>query len=276
VEHRAAEHGAGVAAGTRLPTQNKKEQCYMRLFKLIGALAVVLAFSALAVATASAAETLWKWLPGSVGETLKGKSAKATLTSTDPGVGTLTITCAKSSLLLSAKEEEKEVKSELVEKGSTEKKDATLSLLVVVFEECTALGLPVNSVGAPAKTILVHIEEHNCMISVPEKKFGVLLEILPLSLEVPAIKAGILVRGAVIGQLLGAKEGEKVLTYKLDLNAPGGTSQEIKKCEGGVENKLEAALDATGKFEPAFEEAKEGVLEFDMTKDTAGEEMMEK
>jgi len=52
----------------------------MRIFKLIGALVVVLAFSVVAVATsASAKETLWKWLPGSVGETMKGKSGEGVL-----------------------------------------------------------------------------------------------------------------------------------------------------------------------------------------------------
>jgi hypothetical protein len=37
----------------------------MRVFKLIGATAIILAVVAIATATASAAETLWPWLPGS-------------------------------------------------------------------------------------------------------------------------------------------------------------------------------------------------------------------
>jgi hypothetical protein len=241
----------------------------MRLFKIIGALAVVLAFSAVAVATASAAETLWKWLPGSVGETFKGKSGPAELKSTDEGKA-LTIPCKESTISLT--EPETKVVSELIKEGATEGKDATLSLFVVDFKGCKTLGLGINSAGDKTEVILVHIEAHNCMIE--KGKFGLLLKILPIHLEVPAAKVLILVRGAVIGQLLGAKEGEKVLTYKLDLNAPGGV-QEIKKCEGGVENTLEASLDGVNFF-PATEEAKEGTLEFDMTKDTAGEEMMEK
>jgi len=255
----------------------------MRTFKLIAAMALVLAFSAIGVAaTASAAEILWKWLPGSVGETLKGGSGKATLT-TKFGGAAFTIECAKSTLLLTYtfKKGEGEnptevtASSELVKEGSTEGKDATLSLLIIHFEKCLSFGLPVNSVGDLKEIILVHVEEHNCMINAKEKEFGVLLVPLQVHLEVPAAKALILVRGAVIGLLLGAKEKEKVLTYKLDLTAPGGV-QSIKKCEGGVENKLEAALLNGEKFEPATEEAKEGVLEFDMTKDKEGEEMMEK
>jgi hypothetical protein len=245
----------------------------MRLYKLIGALTVALTFSFVAVTTASAAETLWKWLPGSVGELFKGKSEKTLLTTIDEGK-TSTFDCPKSLLLLTAKEEGKEVESQLLEEGSTGGKDATLALLINQLEGCTFAGLAINSVGAKSGIILVHIEAHNCMIA--PKDFGVLLKILPLSLEIPAIKIGILFRGAVIGLLEGAKEGTKALTYGLNLKAPGGTSQEIKKCEGGVENKLEAALDATGVFNPAFEEAKASTLEFDMTKDIEGEEAMEK
>jgi hypothetical protein len=241
----------------------------MRLFKIIGALAVVLAFSAVAVATASAAETLWKWLPGSVGETFKGGSKEATLSFKEEEK-TLTVTCKKSTISLT--EPETKVASELIKEGSTEGKDATLALFIVDFEGCTFLGLAVNSTGDKAGIILTHIEAHNCMIG--KGKFGLLLIPLQVHLEVPAAKALILIRGAVIGELLGAAEGTKVLTYKLDLNAPGGV-QAIKKCEGGSENELFASLDGVNFF-LASEEAKEGVLEFDMTKDTLGEEMMEK
>jgi len=255
----------------------------MRTLRFIGALAAMLTFSAIGVATtASAAEILWKWLPGSVGETFKGGSGEI-LWTTKFGESAFKIKCAKASLLLTYTfkpkegEQEKEVtaSSELVEKGSTEKKDATLSLWIVHVEGCSTAGLTLNSMGDKSGIILLHVEEHNCMISAAKKEFGVLLEALPGHIEVPALKGTlVLLRGAVIGLLLGAKEKEKVLTYKLDLNAPGGV-QEIKKCEGGVENKLEVSLDGV-KFEPETVEAKEGVVEFDMTKDTAGEEMMEK
>jgi hypothetical protein len=241
----------------------------MRLFKIIGGLAVVLAFSAIAVATASAAETLWKWLPGSVGETFKGGSGKAVLSTVDEGK-TLTIECTKSTLLLT--DTELKVSSELLKEGATNEKDATLALLVIHFEKCKSLGLPINSTGDKAEIILVHVEAHNCIIG--PGKFGILLKPLQVHLELPAAKLLILVRGDVLGLLLGAKEGEKVLTYTLDLNAKEG-AQEFKKCEGGEEEKLEASLDGVI-FNSATESAAEGKLEFDMTKDTAGEEMMEK
>jgi hypothetical protein len=242
----------------------------MRLFKPIGVLLVALALSAIALAaTASAAETLWKWLPGSVGETFKGKSGIIEFRSTDEGKASA-IACKKSTISLT--ETTTKIASELIKEGSTEGKDATLALFIVDIEGCSFAGLTINSVGDKSGGILWHIEAHNCMIG--PGKFGLLLALLQVHLEVPATKSLMLLRGAVIGELLGAKEGEKFLTYKLDLNAPEGV-QAIKKCEGGVENKLESSLDGVTFF-PTTVEVKEGVIEFDMTKNIEGEEMMEK
>jgi len=244
---------------------------YMRLSKFIGAIVVALAFSAIAVATASAVETLWKWLPGSAKETFKGKSGKATLTSAfESGKKLVGFVCTKSLLLLT--DATLKVSSELLEEGSTEGKDATLALLIIHFEGCTSGGLPVNSLGDSSGIILVHVEAHNCMIGAG--KFGILLKPLLVHLEIPSIKALIFVRGDVLGQLLGTG---LTLTYTLDLNAPGTPPvQEFKKCEGGEEEKLESSLDGGVTYSPSTEDAKEGVLEFDMTKDLNGEEMMEK
>ncbi len=228
----------------------------MRTFKIVGAIAVVLAFSALSVATASAAEKLWRWLPGSVGETFTGKSGLATL-SAKFGV----IDCKKSDVLLAD--------ASLIEPGSEGKKDATLALAFIHFEECTTAGLATNSVGDTGKTILVHVEIHNCIIA--PNHFGLLIELLQVHLEIPAVKLLILVRGTVIA-LLEGKEKTKQLTFGLNIKAPEKV-QEIKKCEGGVLNVLEAADDA-GAFEIAGEEAKEGSITFDMTKDAEGEEPM--
>src|SRR3978361_1163961 len=125
----------------------------MRSLKLIGAMFVVLAFSAVAVATASAAETLWKILPGSVGETFTGKSGKATLQQK----GGISITCASSSIALSS--------TELLKEGATSEKDATLSKATVDFEKCTSAGLPTNSVSDASGIILVKVNIHNCMIA---------------------------------------------------------------------------------------------------------------
>jgi len=247
----------------------------MRLAKLASAIVVVLAFSAMAVATASAAETLWKWLPGSVGETFKGKSGKATLTSNFGG-SAFAINCTKSLVLLT--DEKEKASSELLKEGSTEGKDATLALIMIDFEGCTVTGgLAANSVGDKSGIILVHVEAHNCMIKLEPNDFGILLKPLPVHIEVPAVKGQlILVIGDVLG-LLEGNEGEKLLTFKLNLKTvkSEGKEQEFLKCVGGEKEELLASLDGIT-FVSAREEVKEGTLEFDMTKDKEGEEMMEK
>ncbi len=51
----------------------------MRTQKLAGALVVVLAFTAVATATASAAALLWELLPKTTGTAITGKTGKRTL-----------------------------------------------------------------------------------------------------------------------------------------------------------------------------------------------------
>jgi hypothetical protein len=252
------------------PTEAKPKERHMRIAKLIGAMFVVLAFSAVAVATASAEETLWKWLPGSVGETFKGSSEKATLQESGllGGLG-IAITCTKSLLLLT--DAELKVSSELLAEGATEGKDATLGLGILHFEGCLVANLAANSVGDKAGIILVHLEAHNCLIKKGE--FGLLIKPLPLTIEVAAAKLKIEVRGDFVA-LLEGKEGTKALTYKLKIEQKEG-NQKIEKCENGVKETLESNTDANG-FHNAGEEAKNGTLEFDMTKDKEGEEPMEK
>jgi hypothetical protein len=101
----------------------------MRTFKLAGALIAALALLAVAAATASAEEVLWKWLPGKAGETFKGGSGKATWQEK----GGASILCKKS--------ETKAKEGELLEEGSTEGKDATLALAFIHASGCTTLGL---------------------------------------------------------------------------------------------------------------------------------------
>jgi hypothetical protein len=237
----------------------------MRTAKLIGALLVVLVLSSVAVATASAAETLWKWLPGTVGETFTGKTGKTTIQLTEVEKTKPSFTCTKSLLLLP--------KSELLKEGSTEGKDATLALGILHLEGCTSFGVPANSEGDASGIILVHLEIHNCMINAAKKEFGLLITPLPLHLEFPAVKKLMLVRGAYIAKLEG-KEATKQLVFPLIVEQKEG-KQTIAKCEGGLENSLEASLDDKT-FVKAGLETKEGTIGFDMTLDKEGEEPMEK
>jgi hypothetical protein len=227
----------------------------MRMFKIIGALALVLAFSAIGVATASAEETLWKLLPGSVGETFTTSSGKATL----EGLAGSKITCLKSTGT-----------GELLETGAIEKKDATLSLATITFTGCKVENLlPVNSEGDAKEVILAHLEIHNCMIKAGD--FGLLIKTLPVHLQVPSVNLLIKVEGAFVA-LAKATADKKV--FELNATQTKG-DQEFTKCEGGTAETLTSKDDA----EPA-EDAAEGVLEGKLTfagkKDTNGEEMMEK
>jgi hypothetical protein len=238
----------------------------MRIFKLIGALVVVLAFSAVAVATASAAETLWKLLPGTVGETFTGKSGKATLQIK----GGASIKCEKSTILLTSEEVEGKPKSELLKEGSTEGKDATLALAVIKFEGCNSAGLEAHSLGDSAKIILVHVEIHTCMIK--KEHFGLLIKPLLVHLEVPEAKQLIEVLGDLVALLEALPTEPK--HFELNITQVAGV-QGIEKCEGGEKETLESSVNH-GPYIQSGEEAKEGLLLFDGTFDKAGETMMEK
>jgi hypothetical protein len=228
----------------------------MRMFKIIGALALVLAFSAIGVATASAEEFLWKLLPGSVGETFTTSSGKATL----EGLNKTNITCAKS-----------KGTGELLKEGATSEKDATLALATITFESCKAAGLfPVNSLGDAKEVILSHLEIHNCLIKPGD--YGLLIKPLPVHLEVPSVGLLITVEGDFVG-LLEATANKKVFNLNAKQISPG--DQEITKCEGGTAETLTSKDDAEP-VEDAAEEVKEGKLTFDGKKDVNGEELMEK
>ena len=238
----------------------------MRTFKLIGAMALVLAFSAFTVASASAEEILWKLLPGSVGETFTGKSGAGSLQQE----GGATISCTSSTLLLTDIIEGKEVHSELVKEGSTGEKDATLALGILHFVGCKTLFTGANSLGDEKEVILAHIEIHTCMIK--KEHFGLLILVLPLHIEVPLVKTLILVEGlfiALIEPLVGDKKH-----FILNITQSGGL-QTIKLCEGGPEESLKAKVN-NEEVKLAGEEAAEGLLLFDGTKDATGETMMEK
>jgi hypothetical protein len=231
----------------------------MRTFKIICALALVLVSSAIAVATASAAETLWRFLPGTKGETFTGKTGSATLETTAGGK----FLCTGSTILLTFGGSS----SELLETGGS------LALALIHFTGCKAEGiLPINSKGDEKEIILSHLEIHTCLIK--KGDLGLKLEILPLLLEVPAVGLTIETKGAFI-VLITPLETPKGKHFELNIKQTKGT-QEIEKCEGGVKQTLLFKTDS-GAFESAGEliAAGTGLLLFDGTKDKEGEELME-
>jgi hypothetical protein len=208
----------------------------MRSFKILSALFAVLAFSAIAVASASAAETLWQWLPGAEKTAFTGKSAKAVL----QVKGGASITCPESTT----------TSGEI----TTEK---TLGLAIINFgKTCTTGGLAVESLGDVSGTILAHVEIHNCTISAG--KPGLLIKVLPLHLEVPSTKLLLAIEGEIIAEITPNKTSTK--EYTLVVEQKEG-KQAIEKCEGGEAHTLSTSTDG-GAFVQSGQEAKEGKITF--------------
>jgi hypothetical protein len=217
----------------------------MRALKLITALGVVLALTAIAATTASAALSVG-FLPGTDKTPFTGSSGKATLTA-----GGLSINCTKS-----------KTTGEILNASKLD--PATESLLIITFESCTVLTLPVNSVGDAPKTILTHVEAKSCIIKeTPTLVGGILLKPLPVMLEVPSIGEKIEVTGDVIGRLL--PENIKAELFTLDLNALKGV-QEFKECKdaSGEASKVEELKSSTNgeTAVAASQEVKEGLIQF--------------
>jgi hypothetical protein len=204
----------------------------MRTLKLVGALVAALAFTAVATATASAAETLWELLPGATGTTNTGKSSKATLQTKNAEKATTTCTASTA---------EGEITGE-----------RTLGLEFVHFTGCSTAGNKINSLGDEPGIILVHIETHNCLIAAGDA--GVLVKVLPLHLEVPATGLLISVQGSFVALVSPNKTKGKEFTLTV---AQKAGQQSITKCEGGKsEEKLETSSDG-GEFVQSGIEAKE-------------------
>jgi hypothetical protein len=204
----------------------------MRVLKLVAALIVLPVLSAVAVATASAAETLWRWLPGAAKTAFTGTSGKSLL----QVKGGLSITSAKS-----------KTTGEITE-GSN------LGLALITFETTTTAGLPINSLGDASGIVLVHAELHNCLIKAGDR--GLLIKVLPLHLEVPTTKLLITLEGSYIA-LVGGSKGKM---FTLAIEQKEG-KQTIEKCEGGTADTLLTSDDGAG-FVQTGAEAKEAAITF--------------
>jgi hypothetical protein len=205
---------------------SKRSTPPMRILKFIGVVAMLAAFSAISVGTASAS-----LLPGTKGTTVTGSSKKATL----QVKGGAAITCKES------KTEKGEVLSTLE------------SLAIINFgNNCTAGGLPVKSTGDASGTILVHVEVTDCPTGL------VIIAILPLTLEVPSTKLTLEIRGSVIAPV--TPFGTKSKSFTLTLKQAGGVNA-VTECENKEKHILETSTDK-GAFIQSGQEAEEAKLEF--------------
>jgi hypothetical protein len=174
----------------------------MRLFKLISCIALVLAFVVLPAATASAEV---EFLPGK--GTFTTTSGKVTLSA-----GGSSITCTK-----------------LVTTG--EFLSTTTALSVSTLEGCSSAGLAVNGLGDAAKTIKIHVEAKNCIVSQSPLVGGWLLRLLPTHIEVPSVKLLILYEGDLI--VLLSDPNTRVRSDRIVINAKEN-KQEDRECKDGV------------------------------------------
>jgi hypothetical protein len=128
------------------------------------------------------------------------------------------------------------------------------------FTGCTASGFPALTLGDAAGTFLVSALFLICLTNSATLQFGVLILLLEtLHIEVPLIKALILVKGAAIGLLTKAGEvkGEK---FGVSFNEPDEATR--LKCEiNGVKHtaSLEAAVDTKADLD-AFEVGEASVI----------------
>lgn len=232
----------------------------MRMFKFLGALIAVLAFSIIGVATVSAAEVEWPFLPGSKGETFTGelhKETKATLQEEGSGA----INCKKLSILLT--DATLKASSELT---GPKEKDSTNALAILHFSECEFAGLAANSAGDASGVILAHVEMHTCLIEWlgKAKQDGVL--VLPLEVVIEALKTPQLtVLDTKSTAFIAPLKKIGVSEYLLDAIQTEGL-QEVKKCEGGEENSLKILL-AKATTENNAGEGVKAIIRFDKTID---------
>jgi hypothetical protein len=237
----------------------------MRALKIFASVVVALALSAVVATTATAAEILWRWLPGSVKESFKGESGEATLQIK----GFTPLRCTKAEVLLTGKEEGKEVSSVLIEEGSTEKKSTTSGKALIKFSGCKSIGIAFKSSNTTeAETVLVVADLHNCVIKSGD--FGILFLPLGLVLEIPAAKQTLAISGSFVGLI--EKNKEKANDYLLNIAQKEGV-QAIEKCEGGVAESLKSSLNGEAAVQSG-EEVKGGLIAFDKAIDTEEEIML--
>ncbi len=191
----------------------------MRTFKLIAMLVCALALSAIAVATAMAST-----LPGTAGTSITGGSEKATL----QVKGGASITCPEST-------------------ATGEVLSTSESTIVITFgKKCTTAGLPINTLGAAAGTIVAKVEIKEC----PSSPGILKLETASLHLEVPSTKLLLTVEGTALGEV---ETSVKRTVFPLSITQKEGKNA-IETC-GKEKLILETSTDG-GAFVQSGEEAK--------------------
>jgi hypothetical protein len=107
---------------------------------------------------------------------------------------------------------------------------------------------------------------------IKKEHFGLLLKPLPLHLEIPLAKLLVEVLGDVLALIEALPTEPRHFQLNLHSVNKEDKEQELKKCEGGVEEKLETSIDEA-KQVPMTVDVEEGLMLFD---NAEGQVLMEK
>jgi hypothetical protein len=207
----------------------------MSACKFIRTIILVLVITAVSATAAPAS-----LLPGTKGITITGLTGKATF----QVKGGAAFTCKE-------------------DKTSGEVISSAESLLLLSFgPNCTAGGLPFKSAGDASGTILAHVEATTCH-SVKGTGQFLLLQLLPVKLEVPATKLTLEITGVILGEITPGKT--KTRAFTVSLSQKGGEPS-VSQCENDAKEILtnQVLLTSTDGGSPVSSalEAEKGVLEF--------------
>jgi hypothetical protein len=154
-----------------------------------------------------------------------------------------------------------------------EKDRDTHSTGTLTFKECISFGFAANTLGDPSGTIKSNVLYLLCLLSSTKLDWGVLVEPTPtgttVHIEVPAFKALILVKGAVIGELLtklagvlleGEPEGKEFGVDFLKEDTPTRLKCSLKELgewtasyEAGIDTKPDVDAWQVGESDITFE-----------------------
>jgi hypothetical protein len=211
----------------------------MRGIKLVTTLLVVMALSAVAAATASAAQP--EFLSSGGSRAFTGASKKAKL-QVKAGA---TIECTKST-------------------ASGSLTSNTTASFTVDFEGCKSLGLAANSLGDNPGIILVNVTAETCFINLsPTLEAGLIVTPSPVHIEVPSASQLVVVEGAFVAKIepinVASHTGTLVIAQK-------GGVQSIDGCRNAAneldKKSLVTVENEEGEAKQSGEEAVEGGLTF--------------
>jgi hypothetical protein len=213
----------------------------MRIFKLASALGLVLALTAIAASSASAAA---EFKPGAAKTPFTGKSGEATL----QVKGGASIKCKASEVL----------------KGEGELLGPKTALFIIHLTGCTSLGLAENSLGDSSGVVLAHYEVETCTISTKPLFGGLLLKLLPLHIEIPAASVLLLEEGSFVSGLSPENKATKEFALKIEQKEGKQTIDGCLNAEGTKVVPETLTTSENGKAAVASaEEAKSGTLLFE-------------